>query len=119
MLGDRRRGPGLDVRGRAHLQRYPLVTHVRREPAQRWPLRSDLDVVDDAHAVAEPVGAAPLDRLPDRGQAERLTSVDGEVEVLPLQVLERVDVTGGRVTGLRTGDVEADHAAVTVGDREL
>ena len=56
----------------------------------------DGDVVDDAHAVAEPVGTAPLDGLPDRRQPERLSRVDGEVGVLALEVLERVEVTRGR-----------------------
>ena len=58
-------------------------------------------------------------RLPDRRQPERLARVDGEVEVLPLQVLEGVQVPGGRVAGLGAGDVEADHAAVAVAHREL
>jgi hypothetical protein len=60
--------------------------------------------------VAEPVGAAPLEGLPDRGQPEGLAGVDGEVVVLALQVLERVEVPGGREAGLGAGDVEPDDA---------
>ncbi len=89
VLGDRLRRAGLDVGRRAHLQRDALVADVLREPAEPPAGR---DVVDDAHAVAEPVGAAPLDRLPDGRQPERLAGVDGEVEVLAAQVLERVQV---------------------------
>src|SRR6476646_5723772 len=63
--------------------------------------------------------AAPLDRLPDRGQPERLPGVDREVGVLALEVLEGVEVAGGRVARLRTRDVEAGHAAVAPGDGEL
>ena len=119
MLGDRRGGPGLDVGGRAHLERDPLVADVRREPAELdAPVLGHGDVVDDPDAVTEPVGAAPLDRLPDRRQAERLAGVDGEVEVLALEVLERVEVPGGRVARLRAGDVEAGDPAVPPGHRE-
>ena len=39
--------------------------------------------------------------------------------VLALEVLERVEVPGGRVAGLGAGDVEAGHAAVAPGDGEL
>jgi hypothetical protein len=55
-----------------------------------------------------------LDRLPDRRQPERLAGVDGEVEVLPLQIFERVQVAGGRVARLGARDVEADHSDVAV-----
>src|SRR4029078_6106030 len=75
------------------------------------------DVVDDPDAVAEAVGAAPLDGLPDGRQAEGLAGVDGEVEVLPLEVLESVEVPGRREAGLGAGDVEADHSLVAPGDR--
>jgi hypothetical protein len=64
--------------------------------------------------VPEPVRAAALQRLPDGRQAEGLAGVDGEVVVLPLEVVERVQVTGRRVPGLGTGDVEADDAQVAV-----
>ena len=114
------RGAGLHVGVRAQLERDPLVADVRREPAEvDRAVAVDGDVVDDADAVAEPVGAAPLDRLPDRGQPERLAGVDREVGVLALEVLERVEVPGGRVAGLGAGDVEPDHAVVAVGDGEL
>lgn len=85
-----------------------------------WPLAVAVgDVVDDADAVTEPVGAAPLDGLPDRRKPERLARVDGEVGVLALEVLEGVEVPGGWVSRLRAGDVEADHPGVAVADREL
>ena len=78
----------MDVRGRAHLQRDPAVADVRGEPAQpRLAVLVERDVVDDPHAVPEPVGAAPLDRLPDRRQPERLAGVeqefDGEAQLAP------------------------------------
>ena len=90
-------------------------TYAASRPSSTVPSSAHGDVVDDPHAVAEPVGAAPLDRLPDRRQPERLAGVDGEVGVLALEVLERVQVPGGRVARLGAGDVEADHARVAVG----
>ena len=94
-------------------------TYAASRPSVTAPSSCDRDVVDDPHAVAEPVGAAPLDRLPDRRQPEGLAGVDGEVGVLALEVLERVEVPGGRVAGLGAGDVEAGHAAVAPGDGQL
>jgi hypothetical protein len=112
VLGDRRRGPGLQVRRGAHLQRDPLVTHVRRQPAERdRPVRpATLTSSMMRTPWPEPVGAAPLQRLPDRRQPERLAGVDGEVLVLAPEVLEGVQVTGGREARLGAGDVEADDA---------
>ena len=109
VLGDRRR-PRRSARSTTGTAPAGSACPARTRPAGRGAAVARRDVVDDAHPVAEPVGAAPLDRLPDRRQPERLAGVDGEVEVLPLQVLERVQVPGGRVAGLGAGDVEADHA---------
>src|SRR5580692_5775724 len=120
VLGDRPRGAGLHVGGRAHLQRDPAVPDVGGQPAEPdGPLRADLDVVHDADAVAEALGAAPLHRLPDRRQPERLARVDRDVEVLPLQVLERVQVPARRPARLGARDVEADHALIAVADGQL
>src|SRR5438093_5486373 len=63
--------------------------------------------------------AAVLQRLPDRGRAERLARVDRDVEVLAAAVLERVEVRLGRVARLLAGDVEADDATLAVRDGEL
>ncbi len=141
MERDRRGRGGLQVAARAHLQGDALVPHVGGEPAQAHPTELqrrqrrrvvlvgldplgegravDGDVVDDPHPVPEPIRSAPLDGFPDRRQAEGLTRVDGEVEVLATEVLERVEVTGGRVARLGPGDVEARDALVAVADREL
>ena len=71
MLARRRHGAGVDVRRRAHLERHAPVAHERGEPTEiDRPVVADRDVVDDAHAMAEAIGAAPLQRLPDRGQPE-------------------------------------------------
>ena len=53
------------------------------------------------------------------GCAEGLAGVDGEVAVLALEVLERVEVAGRWVARLGPGDVEAHDAPVAVRDDEL
>ena len=69
--------------------------------------------------MPEAFRAAELDGLPDRRQAERLPRVDRDVEVLPLHVLEGVQVTAGRPAGVGARDVEPDHPPVTVADGQL
>ena len=77
------------------------------------------DVIHDSHAVAQTFGTAVLHGLPDRRRAERLAGVDGEVEVLPLQVLEGRQVQRWGVAGFAAGNIEAHHAAFPVPDRQL
>ena len=57
-------------------------TKAASRPERDAPVVVDGDVVDDPHAVAQALGAAQLQRLPDRRQAEAFAGVDGEVEVL-------------------------------------
>ncbi len=117
MLADR---AGLHVRARTHLERNPLVPQQRSQPAElRGAVGTDRDVVDDPHAVAEPVGAAERDGLVDGRQTERLTGVNREAGVVASHVLERVEMPRRRVPGLGTGDVEADDALVAEPDRQL
>src|SRR5690606_29731063 len=94
---------------RAQLQRDPAVTDERGETSELHVRRARADVcdvVDDAHAVSQPLGPAELQRLPDAGQAERLAGVNGDVEVLAPDVVERVEVPRRWVAGLRARDVE-------------
>ena len=56
-------------------------TNAASRPSWTRPSVVERDVVDDADAVAEPLGAAQLQRLPDRRQAERLAGVDRDVAV--------------------------------------
>ena len=79
------------------------LTYEARRPSAHAAVGADGDVVDDAHAVAEVLGAAPLERLPDARQAEALAGVDREVEVScgPYQV-ERVQMP--RLAGIRLRD---------------
>ena len=80
---------------------------------------SDLDVVDDADAVAEPVGPAERDGLVDGRQPERFPGMNREAGVVVSHVLEGVQVPGGRVARLRAGDVEADNSLVAEPDRQF
>ena len=109
--------PGVDVRGRAHLERHPAVADERRQPAERHrPVVVDRDVVDDPDAVAQALGAAELERLPDRRQPERLAGVDRDVEVLAPDEVEGVEVPRRPVARLGAGDVEPDDARVPPAD---
>src|SRR3970040_2454071 len=110
MLRDGADGPGVDVRGRAHLQRNAPVAHECREPAQAYrPVRLDGDVVHDPDPVPEPLGSAELERLPDRRQPERFAGMDGDVEVLMADPVKRLEMSGRTVAGLRTGDIQTHH----------
>ena len=68
---------------------------------------------------AEPLGTAPLHRLPDARQAEGLTSVDRQVEVLATDVIERVEVAGRRVTAFGARDVESDDSTLAPADGKI
>ena len=94
-------------------------TYVARRPSVTCPSSPMRDVVDDAHAVAQPLGAAPLERLPDGRQAKRLTGVDRQMEVRLVNEVEGVQVARRRVAGLGTGHVEAHDAVVAIADGEL
>ena len=119
MLGDAGADAGADIAGGAQLQRDAPVAHERRQTAELLPALRAGDVVDDPHPVAQALRPAELDGFPDARQAERLAGVDGGVEVLPLHIVERVQVAGGWVPGLGAGDVEADAPAVAPADGQL
>ena len=120
VLGEGGDGPRVHVGGGAHLEGHAPVPHVGGQPSERGlSVRADDDVVDDAHSVAEALGVAPLDGLPDRGEPECLAGVHGGVEVLPLHEVEGIEVGRGRVAGLWAGDVEAGHTVVAVAHGEL
>ena len=92
MVGDRGGGTGVHVGGGAELERNaPIADEGGQAPQSVGAVRVGGDVIDYADAVAEPLGAAELDRLPDRGRTEGLAGVDREVEVLALEVLEGLD----------------------------
>jgi ethanolamine utilization microcompartment shell protein EutS len=121
MAFERLAGAGLDVRQQADLQRNALVEHVPGEAAHFHHLAGVVDrhVVEQAHGMADAVGPAPLDGLPDRILAEGLAGVDGDVEIGALDEMEGFHVALGRVAALVAGKVESDHPAAAVGDRQL
>ena len=77
------------------------------------------DVFDQPRRVTDAVRAAPLDGLPDAFLAERFAGMNRDVEVLALDVVERVDVFLRRETAFLAGQVESDDAALAEVHGEL
>src|SRR3546814_9143546 len=86
-------GSGLHVRTRAQFQGNAHVTDVVREPTQLCPTwHAYVDVVNDPHAVAQPIRSAEGDGFVDRRQPESLTRVNrrSEEHTSELQSLMRI-----------------------------
>ena len=113
------RGAGVHVRGGTYLERDPTIANVVGEPTELVLAVNLLDVVDDAHSVAQSLGVTELHRLPDRRQPKGLARVNREVEVLSLDEVKGPKVLrrGEAIFGSR--DVEAADAFVAKVDREL
>ncbi len=119
MLGDAVGDAGLQVRGRADLQGDAPVEHVLGQFAEHPLARAAGDVLDEPDAVPDPGRPAELHRLPDGRRAEGLAGVNGELDVVPPQVLEDGREPAGREAVLGAGDVEAGHRVAPVGDRQF
>ena len=120
VLGYGCRRPRVHIGSGADFQRDAPVSHKGGEVAEFGSaVGVDLDFVNYSHAVSEPFGAAELNGFPDRRRAVAFASVDGEVEVVPLDVMEGIKVSGGRIACFFAGDVKTDHDVVSPFDGKL
>ena len=120
MFRKRRYSAGIHVRRGTELQRDALVADVLGERAELHNLAfADCHVLDEPHAVTDPMRAAVLQRLPDRRGAECFAGVDGDRKVLAEAELERLDVSLRRMSGFLAGDVESDDPSLAVRHGEL
>ena len=110
----------MDVGGGTDLERDTAIANIGGQPAQIdrsiWVHR---DVINNANAMPQTFSAAVLDGFPDRRWAVRLAGMDREVEVLSLDVLERVEMSSWRVARFGTRNVEPDHALVSMSNRQF
>ena len=86
-----------------------MIVHVVEEVA----------VLDEPAAVPDAVRAADVNGLGDRRRSVGLARVDGAVDVVVADELERVPMILCGIVRFGAGEIEADDAAVFVGDREL
>src|SRR5436190_23238658 len=70
------------------------------------------DVLDQPRRVTDTVRAAPLDGLPDTLLAEGLPGMHGNVEILALDVMERIDVLLRREPTFLACQVKSDDATL-------
>jgi hypothetical protein len=121
MLGEAAGCASLDVAEQADFERDSFVENVLGEVAQlyNFAVFGDGDVFDEAGAVADAVGAAILDGLPDGLFAKAFACVNGDVEILPLDVMESVDMFLGRIAAFFPSEIETDNAAIAEVHGEL
>ena len=121
MFGKAARGSCLHVAEEANLQRNSFVEDVLREVAQfdYFAVFRDGDVFDQPRAVADAVRSAVLNGLPNRFFSKAFAGVNGDVEILALDVVKRVDVFFGRITALLAGQIEAHDSTFAKIDGEL
>src|SRR5580693_4169365 len=114
MLGEAARGAGLHVAEQADFQRNSFVENVLRDVAQfdDFAVFGDGDVVDEAGAVADAVRAAVLNGLPDRFFSVTFAGVNGDAEILALNVVKSFDVFFWRIAAFFAGEIETDDTAI-------
>jgi hypothetical protein len=76
-------------------------------------------VLAQPRAVADAVRAAVMQRLGDRGRAERLAGVDRAVDVVVQDQVKGVEVVLGRVVAFGAGEIERHDAASLEGDGQF
>ena len=103
----------MDIAYEADFQRDPLVENVLGQVAQFHGLAIRYgDILDQPGSVADAMSPAILDGLPDRFFSKALTGVNGDVEILALNVMESVDMLFGWIAALFSSEVEPDDSAL-------
>src|SRR5258708_39019066 len=111
MFGQTARSSGMYVAEQANFQRNSFIEDVLREAAQPYCFAiGDSDIINQTSAVADAVGTAILNGLPDRFFSKALAGANGDIEILSLNVVERVDMLFGRQPALFAGKIEAHDA---------
>ena len=94
-----------------NLQRYPLVENVSGERTHAGNVSIfDFHVLDEPCCMAYPMSTTPLDCLPDGFFAEAFARVNRDIEVFPLDVMERIHMLLGRISTLLARKIESDYS---------
>src|SRR5438067_8846564 len=89
MLGKAAGGAGMNIADQANFQRNPFVENVLREVAQFHRLTvHDGNVIDQPRPVSDAMRSAVLNGLPNRFLTEPLAGMNGDVEILPLNIVK-------------------------------
>src|SRR5580658_7087874 len=121
MLGQAARRARLDIAEQANLERDSFVEHILREVAQlhHFAVLRNGDVIDQSRPVSDAMRAAVLDGLPDRLFAESFAGMNGDAEILALNIVKSVDMLFGRIAALFAGEIEPDNSPVAEIDGEF
>src|SRR5260370_12936909 len=120
MFGQAARSSGMYVAEQANFQWNSFVEDVLREAAQLHCFAiGDSDVINQTSDVADAVGPAVLNGLPNRFFSKALAGVNGDIEILALNVVERVYVLLWRKPALFAGEIETHNAALAKINREF
>ena len=76
-------------------------------------------VLHQSSGVTDPMSTAVLDRLPDGGEAKRLSRMNGDVEITPAKEMKRFIMICGRVPRLVASQIKSDHSTISELNRHL
>src|SRR5271166_1890064 len=120
MLLEAGRGAGVNVTEQADFERNAFVENVLCQVSElHRPAVCDGNVVDQARAVTDAVSAAVLNSLPDGFFSEALARMNGNVEVLSLDVVKRVYMFFRRIAAFLAREVESNDSSCTKIDGEF
>ena len=119
VVGELGRDAGLQVGAGAHLEADLPSMHALGDGAELGALDvAACDVLDQAHAVADPFGAA-VQGVGDRGGPVGLPGMDRHPHARRTRRLELGTEPGGGEALLRSGEVQSHHTGVAAGDGDL
>src|ERR1700722_1786472 len=114
MLGQTARGSRLNVAEQANFERNSFIQNVLREVAQLhyFAVFRYGDVFDEARSVADAMRSAVLNGLPDRFFPKAFAGVNGDVEILALNIMKRVDMFFGWESAFFASEIESHNSAI-------
>src|SRR5688572_14307074 len=120
MLIEARYRGGMHIACQADFQRDSFVENVLSQCAHAQNIAIlDFHVFDQPRGMADTMGSAPLDRLPDGFLAEAFARMDRDVEVFTLNVMESVDMFLRRISAFFSREIETDNSMRREVDRNL
>src|ERR1700736_724480 len=120
MFSQSARGPRVYIADEADFQWNSFIQNILCEVAQLHYLSvGHGDVIDEPGSMSNAVSAAILDSLPDVFLSEAFAGVNGDIEILALNIVKSIHVLLGRISTFLARQIEPDHATLAKVDGQF